>query len=64
MSKIGVVKVYVVYFSGDDSVILVGGWIKFVIEVLVDNIGMSVWSGLVIFKVNCKLEIGNWLFDN
>ena len=25
---------------------------------------MSVWSGPATFKANCKLEIGNWPFDN
>ena len=29
-----------------------------------DNAGMSVWSGPATFKANCKLEIGNWPFDN
>lgn len=50
--------------NGDDSVTLAGGRTKFVTEVSVDNTGMSVWSGPATFKANCKLEIGNWPFDN
>ena len=69
VSKIEAAKVHASYtrvvdFSGDDSVTLAGGRTKFVTEVSVDNTGMSVWSGPATFKANCKLEIGNWPFDN
>ncbi|KAL9951299.1 hypothetical protein ACROYT_G043938, partial [Oculina patagonica] len=50
--------------NGDDSVTLAGGRTKFVTEVSVDDTGMNVWRGPATFKANCKLEIGNWPFDN
>lgn len=33
-------------------------------DVAVDSKGKCVWSGPATFKVNCKMEIREWPFDN
>lgn len=59
----GVCLQYLFVFSGDDDINLVGGFSKFVIDVVVDYIGKCFWGGLVIFKVSCRMKIDLWLFD-
>lgn len=43
---------------------MAGGLSKFVTDVAVDSEGKCVWSGPATFKVNCKMEIHEWPFDN
>ena len=43
---------------------MAGGLSKFVTDVAVDSGGKCVWSGPATFKVNCKMEIHEWPFDN
>lgn len=50
--------------NGDDEVNLAGGLSKFVTDVAVNSDGKCVWSGPATFKVNCKLAIRKWPFDN
>ncbi|KAL9967041.1 hypothetical protein ACROYT_G025198 [Oculina patagonica] len=49
--------------NGDDEINLAGGLSKFVTDVAVTNNGRCVWSGPATFKVNCKMQISDWPFD-
>lgn len=57
------VKILVFTSSGDDEINLAGGLSKFVTDIAVDHKGRCVWSGPATFKVNCKMEISEWPFD-
>ena len=50
-------------FSGDDEINLAGGPTKFVTDIAVDHKGKCVWSGPATFKVNCRMQIHEWPFD-
>ena len=50
-------------YSGDDNINLAGGPSKFVTDVVVDDRGMCRWGGPATFKVNCKMKIDQWPFD-
>ncbi|XP_078376550.1 neuronal acetylcholine receptor subunit alpha-3-like isoform X2 [Oculina patagonica] len=49
--------------NGDDEINLAGGPSKFVTDVAVNHKGNCVWSGPATFKVNCRMEIKDWPFD-
>lgn len=50
-------------YSGDDNINLAGGPSKFVTDVVVGDRGMCRWGGPATFKVNCKMRIDQWPFD-
>lgn len=50
-------------YSGDDNINLAGGPSKFVTDVVVSDRGMCRWGGPATFKVNCKMKIDQWPFD-
>ena len=49
--------------SGDDEINLAGGPNKFVTDIAVDQNGKCVWGGPATFKVNCRMKIDDWPFD-
>ncbi|KAL9951243.1 hypothetical protein ACROYT_G043869 [Oculina patagonica] len=49
--------------NGDDEINLAGGPSKFVTDIAVDHKGKCVWSGPATFKVNCRMQIHDWPFD-
>ena len=49
--------------SGDDEINLAGGPSKFVTDISVNDKGKCVWSGPATFKVNCRMKIESWPFD-
>lgn len=50
-------------YSGDDNINLAGGPSKFVTDVVVSDKGMCRWGGPATFKVNCKMKVDQWPFD-
>lgn len=49
--------------NGDDQINLAGGPSKFVTDISVNDQGKCVWSGPATFKVNCRMMINQWPFD-
>ncbi|KAL9951289.1 hypothetical protein ACROYT_G043927 [Oculina patagonica] len=49
--------------NGDDGINLAGGPSKFVTDIAVNSKGKCVWSGPATFKVNCRMQIHDWPFD-